>query len=32
MAFPVADNSVSGIEALNEDGELRALLYFTWSP
>jgi hypothetical protein len=32
MAFPVADNSVSGIEALDEDGELRALLYFTWSP
>jgi hypothetical protein len=32
LAFPVADNSVSCVEALTEDGELLALLYFTWSP
>ena len=29
--FPVADNSVFAIEALNEEGELLALLYFTRS-
>ncbi|MFF3750326.1 hypothetical protein ACFYYH_07670 [Streptomyces sp. NPDC002018] len=32
MLFPVADNSVSSIKALNNDGELLALLYLTWSP
>ncbi|WP_405984275.1 hypothetical protein [Streptomyces sp. NBC_00872] len=32
MVFPVADNSVSTLKALNENGELLALLYLTWSP